>query len=232
MIDIKFKDGKFLAKGTFELGMLGKFENKTYDDTMIKIAATMLEMEEVYEDNEGEERDEYTWGKATEAFLKVPCNGDAIAKFMTDYYNKREKQLCSKQFNDMIWYKLFQNLIDTEYPIYEIEQAITRQYQGIVDDELLNKMYNELSNKLNFRTFDDTLPNDGSVEKVDIESIVREVFKPFNFEGLIAALKKEALTLDGQYIAFQFSDKWGARLFCSAYDRMDETFRFTDWHNF
>ena len=41
MIEVIYADGRFLAKGTFSLGIAGTYENKDFDDDQIQIKATL-----------------------------------------------------------------------------------------------------------------------------------------------------------------------------------------------
>lgn len=235
MIDIIFKEGKYVAKGTFDMGILGKFENRAYDDTEILINFDVHTQEMIVNG----ERSNY-WGSAMNEFLALPKDSDAIAVFMTTYYNKREKQLCIKHFNDLIWYEVFDQLVDTDYPIYEIEEAIRKEYQGKINKEVLRQFYNELyeafCEKQIYRRSDnmfyEQMPNDGSVEKPDVEGCARRVLKFFNFEGFATSIKRQGLYLSGQDISFQVEDGWGANIFCAAYCRMDEHFVLQEWANF
>ena len=38
MIEVIYRDGKLLAKGSFALGLAGTFTNNTFDDTMIQFS--------------------------------------------------------------------------------------------------------------------------------------------------------------------------------------------------
>ena len=77
----------------------------------------------------------------------------------------------------------------------------------------------------------DCVPNNGTVDKTDVEERLRELFPMFNFEGLVKTMIPEGLSLQGRFMAFQFSDGWGSDLLECAYDEMDEEFAFRDWHN-
>ncbi len=47
MIEIKYEDGMFLAKGTFSIGIAGVYENKDFGDGNITID---IELEDLLED--------------------------------------------------------------------------------------------------------------------------------------------------------------------------------------
>ena len=72
----------------------------------------------------------------------------------------------------------------------------------------------------------DCVPNNGTVDKTDVEERLRELFPMFNFEGLVKTMIPEGLSLQGRFMAFQFSDGWGSDLLECAYDEMDEEFAF------
>ncbi len=227
MIEIKFQDGKFLVKGTFHLGLAGIYENKEYGIGNIQI---LLEQKDVLEEMDGDHS--YSWGTAFEVLKNVPRNGEAIAAFMTAYYNKREQEINIKQFNDNLWFKIFDGITSTGCPLCDIDGAILPAYQEKIDNDKLQDIYKGTWDTMSKLEAYDGLPNDGSVEKPDIEGELREMLPFFNFDGLEKTITPEYLTLSGGFISFQCSDQWKHQLLCSAYDELDEKNAFTDWHNF
>ncbi len=227
MINIKFEDGKFLVKGTFNLGLAGIYENKEYGVGNIQI---LHELHDILEDIE--RNHSYSWGSELEALKKVSQDGEAIAEYMTEYYNKREQDINIKQFNGNLWYKIMEGIITCCYTLCDVKGAILQAYQEEIDNEKLQELYKQTWSIMDEFEAYDGLPNDGSILKPDIEEGLRQLFPFFNFDGLAKTITPEYLTLTGQFIAFQCSDQWDKQLLCSAYDELDEKNAFTDWHNF
>ncbi len=227
MIHIKFEDGKFLVKGTFNLGVVGIFENTDYDGNDIRVSKELDEILEELADD-----DSYSWGMAFESLKKVPKDGEAIAAFMTEYYNKREQGINIQQFNGNFWLKVFDMIMSTYYPLCDIEGAILEAYEGEIDNNKLESIYKAAEEEMRSLESYDGLPNDGSILKPDIEKKLRELFPFFNFDGLAKTMIREGLNFNGKKISFQCSDGWGYHLLSSAYDALDEKGKFMDWHNF
>ena len=74
-------------------------------------------------------------------------------------------------------------------------------------------------------------PNNGTMQKTDVEGKLRKMYPMFNFDGLYQSIIPEGICLDGRFLKFQFSDGWGAQLLECAYDRFDENFTSCEWHN-
>ena len=76
------------------------------------------------------------------------------------------------------------------------------------------------------------VPNNGTVQKPNVEARLRELFPMFDFDGFFQSIIPEYVVLREEYISFQCSDGWGQELLCSAYDMLDEDLTFLEWHNF
>lgn len=235
MIEIICRDGIFFVKGSFSLGYAGKNVNEDFDsEGMIEIWG---DLDEVLEDFHRPQP--YFWGELKKRLPsggRLPSNeedGDAIAKAMTDYYNEKEAALQQniRLFNGNLLLKLFEDLTMTGYPYWEIPESISEAAKNCSEEEF-EAVYQKAGGEV-FRLSRSLYqtPNDGSVEKPDVEAILRELFWTFNFDGLIASIQPEGVTLEGSDIGFQCSDGWGAQLLECAYDRLDEHFTFTEWHN-
>lgn len=224
MVEIICRDGHFLVKGSFTLGLAGTYLNESFEDDNITIQPTL---DEVIEDLDSE--DPYAF-KPLFPYLKDKTrDGDSIAKGLAEYYNQKEKEAAEhvKEINDNLLYNLFWNLEGCGYPFWEIEEAVAEGYdpEKIDDSVYRGKVYN-------FDDYFEDRPNNGTAKKrVDFEAKLRKWFPMFNFDGLYQNIESEGISFNGEFLEFQFSDKWGARLYECAYDRFDGNFTSCDWHN-
>lgn len=230
MIEVIYKDGEFLAKGTFSMGIAGTYENKEYGQGNIHID---LELEELLENWDKE----YSWREPLKPVLAdVPKDGNSIAKALEDYYNNKEKMVLEneKQINDYFLYQLVTNFVDCGTPFWETEQAILEEYRGKYSEEEYDEMYSdECYDAVDaLRDEYEGTPNDGSLKKTDVEQVIRKYFPMFDLNGLLASIKSEYLHFNGAYLIVQFSDGWGREFYCGAYEEFDENLSPTDWHNF
>lgn len=224
MIEVICEDGIFKAKGSFSLGIAGTFVNEDFDGEMISFDEDMLDMI----------TDRDKWADPLLPFIKSD-DPDEIAKGVAEYYNQKEHEIAKnvKQINDCILYNLFDNIEACGYPFWEIPEAVLPGYlEKYSEDEYDNVVYchNDDGIETLSEYFEDK-PNNGTLEKPDVEALVRKLYPMFNLDGFIKSFEPECLYFNGKYISFQFSDGWGAQLACAAYDQLDENFTFTDWHN-
>lgn len=225
MIEVICKDGIFKAKGSFSLGIAGTFVNKDFDGEMISFDDDMLD--QILESDD-------FFVEPLLPFIKSD-DPHEIAKGLTEYYNQKECEIAAnaKQINDSILFFLFNDMENCEYPFWEIKEAILpgypekyseNGYRDIVychKDESINDLFDYFYDK----------PNSGTLEKPDVEALIRKLYPMFNLDGFIKSIELECLYFNGKYMSFQFSDGWGAQIACAAYDELDENFTFTDWHN-
>lgn len=230
MIEVKVVNDEFVIKGSFALGIAGTYVNEEFGSDRIEILDTF---EEVVE---GCTEDGYCWGILRGYLKEKELTKENVAQAISDYYNDLEKkvQACIKQINSNLLIRVFENMIGCGLGFWDVEGAyIKEKMPNCIEEAYHEVMYEphwEEIDKL-YAEYDGT-PNDNSQEKTDVEVRLRELFPMFNMDGLIAGVQPEMLSLKGKYISFQCSDSWNYEIMCSAYDRLDEKFCFTDWHNF
>lgn len=231
MISVICRDGKFLAKGTFSIGIAGTFENMDYGEGNIEIE---YDLDTTFRHMDSG----YSWMEPLKSVLEnVPKDGDSVAKALEDYYNNKELMIKNnvKQINDYFLYRLIRNFADCEYPFWETYEAVLPEFRDKYSDKDFEAIYDndELNNAI-YALCDDfnESPNDGSVEKTDVEGLARNLFPMFNFDGLIQSINPDDLNFSGGMLQVQFSDSWGYNFFCSAYEEFDENLAPHDWHNF
>ena len=228
MISVIYKDGNFPVKGTFSFGIAGIYENKEY-------GMGNIEIEDTIEDFEHE--CDCDWSEQIQkSLVAAKSDGDTIAKILENYINAQEAKIQKniKQINDYFLYQLIEHITYIKYPFWEIDMAVLPEYKGKYSEEDFAEVYNEENfKKVNALQNDFyRLPNDGSMEKSDVEKLAKEIFPMFDFDGLIASVHPEEIVFTGSRISVQFSDGWGYSFFSGAYEEFDENLTPTDWHNF
>lgn len=231
MVNVIFKDGEFLIKGTFSMGIAGVNENKEYGDECIYFESGF---EELAEDLES---DEYAWITPLKPyFVGVPKDGDSYAKVLEKYINDKEAKIQEniKQINDYFIYRLIENFLACAYPFWETEEAVLPEFKD-ADEEFFEALYKneelcEAIYALDKEFYE--MPNDGSMVKTDVEALARKWFPMFNWDGLIQTIIPEGISFDGAWMSVGFSDSWGYNFYCSAYEKFDENMTPRDWHNF
>lgn len=220
MVEIICKDDTFLVKGSFTMGLAGTYINETFEDEIITVEPTI---DDILDELDDEDSPLFPY------LNDKPRDGDSIAKGLAEYYNQKEREAAehAKEINDNLLFHLFEDLYGSGYPFWKIKEAVAEGYDP---GKLDNSVYNG-GNVNEFYDYFDCRPNNGTVKRVDFEAKLREWYPMFNFDGLYENIQPERLTFDGEFLHFQFSDKWGAQLYQGAYDEFDENFTSRDWHN-
>lgn len=223
MLEIICDDGVFKAKGSFTLGILGTFVNEDFDGEEIQFDEDLLDA--ILDEDD-----------FCEPFLsKISSDDpDEIAKVLTEYYNEKERKVAenAKQISDCILYHLFADMEACGYPFWEISEAVLPGFlEGHSKQECGDIVYKTDGTISDLYKYFEHKPINGTEEKPDVEAMIKKLYPMFNLDGFIKSFKREGLHFNGEYMSFQFSDGWGAKLACAAYDELDEDFTFTDWHN-
>lgn len=225
MIEVICVDGEFLVKGTFSLGIIGVFENKDFtEDGEITINDTLSDILEELDEEES------FYYEPLKPYLRGKQDGAAIAQGLADYYNQKEKEAQEniKQINDCVLYNLFEHLEMCEFPFWETEEAII---PGSLEGVDIDSIYDTEENVFDWQNDFYEQPNNGTMQKIDVEGKLRSMFPMFDFDGLYRSIISEGMVLNGRFIEVQFSDGWGGDFFGSAYDRFDENFTSCEWNN-
>ncbi|MCM1101006.1 MAG: leucine-rich repeat domain-containing protein [Acetatifactor muris] len=223
-ISVICEDGVFKAKGSFSLGILGTFGNNDFDDEQIQFDEDLLDA--ILDEDD-----------FCEPFLPQikSDDPDVIAKVLTEYYSQKERDIAAnaKQINDCILYHLFADMEGCHYPFWEIPDAVLPGFlENHSRDDLESVVYCHADGGIQgLYEYFNNKPNNGTMEKPDVEELIRRLYPMFDLDGFIKSFKREELHFNGEYLSFQFSDGWGAKLACAAYDELDGNFTSTDWHN-
>lgn len=227
MLEIKYDNGNFLAKGTFSVGIAGVYENQDFEDETITIE---IELEELLADLQREHP--HFYAPLSPYLADKGTDGAAVARGLEEYYNHIEDEIRKniKQINDCLLYHIFCDLEGCGFPFWEIEEAVIPEWLENDDDE--EEIYPPFEESIYYwgSSFKD-LPNNGTVEKPDVEGRLRKQYPMFNFDGLYQTMIPDSVSLDGSEINIQFSDGWDACMIECAYLSFDENFAPHDWHN-
>ena len=245
MLQIKYENDTFLAKGTFDWGIAGVFENKDFGDGNIELDISLSDIEELLEKNDNKCCWEIPFRKA---LANVPMEGNAVAKALENFYNGIEAKANQfrKVLNDYFLFQLVENLIDTGYPFWEVKEALLPGYDE-VDEDIYDgdwteqvSAYSEIYWKITHSNYEayQAIPKEYadmplSWINIDIEALIRKNLPMFNLDGLIASIKPEGMYFsDDGCFSIQFSDSWAYEFYCSAYEQFDGNLKPMDWHNF
>lgn len=240
MVSVIYKDNQFLVKGTFDMGIAGVFENKEYmgyNEDDIPLISIEDSLEDLREDLEGD----YYWIEPLKPYLEdMPGDGASVAKILETYINDMEETARKniKQINNYFWYQLLSNWMDCEMPFWEYKDLVLQEYRDKYTEEDYGMIYENIYNneeliskyRALYEEFDEQ-PNDGSMEKTDVEALLRKMFPVFNFDKFIQTIKPDCMVFNGGCMHIQFSDETNG-FFCGAYEEFDEKFTPSDWHNF
>ena len=213
MIDIKINDGKFNISGTFDFGYMG-----LYKDEQINF----------YTEVEDAKKWDIVGSRKFE-------NDNEFAAFLTEYYNNFEKKIQEniKQVNDNFLQRIICEFNAVGAFFWEIDEIAIKENipeEAEEDYSVIYEPYDEQLTKIEDEFYE--TPNDGSIEKTDVEAFIRESFPMLDLGRLIKGVVPEYLGFYDGYVSFQCSDDFGAQVLCGAYDEVDENLTFTDWHNF
>ena len=109
------------------------------------------------------------------------------------------------------------------------------EYADKYDEETYEQLYedDELSDAI-YALCDEYeyAPNDGSIEKTDVEVLAKKLFPMFNFDGLMKLIHSDFLVFDSYEMSVQISDGWGNDFYCSACAWFDADLAPGRWQNF
>lgn len=209
-LKVELVDKNFEISGTFDFGYIGK-----YTDSQIEIGSDIDEVKE--------------WDIVKEKLSETDLTEENIVKVLQDYVNEFQNKILKnkKLVNNDFLVHIFYEMAQCENEFWEIEGLATKK--NIDEDEVydsLNEFIDDLMGEYSEK------PNDGSIKKSDVESIIRKKFKVFNLDFFLKNIKSTGICFNDGTISFQCSDNFGCEILCEAYDELDEKLAFTDWHNF
>lgn len=233
MINVRYnkETDEFQVKGIVNLGIIGTFENKEYEDNNICIRYPLAILL-----NEVTNKETKILGNLYYCLKDGARDGDSIARILQDYYNEKIQELNKniKQFNDLIWSQLFDWFLAIDFAFWEDERAIAPQYRGSDWSEEVGRLYTEKQNEILeiLKEYTNGSPNNGTIQKPDVEKKMREYFYMFNFDGLVENIHSKYLGFHFDFINFEFEDNWDASIFCATIGSLKGDFSLREWNNF
>ncbi|MCM1132413.1 MAG: hypothetical protein NC340_02975 [Ruminococcus flavefaciens] len=215
MVKIKFVDGNAVVSGEFNFGYMG-----IHKDEQIEIYGDIDEIRD--------------WDIVTEHF-EGDFTDEQLADFLTEYFNNFEAKIQAniKQVNDNFLIKLYEyGMEGIGRKFWEAPEITNAEY--LPEDMTDFDPYTFCEETWKISDEYDNTPNDGSLQKTDVEKFLREKIPLFNIDAFLAGIVPEGMSFDDGRITFQCSDSldFEHQILCNAYDELDETLTFCDWHNF
>ena len=211
MLDIQIQGGEVRISGCFYCGYMGRYEAEK-----IHLCGKPDRLR--------------NW-KTVRERLGPDCSDDALSACLTAYFNAFEEKIRKnrKQVNDTFLIRAFEDWEACGCPFWEIGGLTRKKFLPPDPDENVYEPHWDEMRALELAY--DGSPNDGTREKADVEAVLRKNFPALNWDALLASIVPEYLSLEDGKIAFQCSDGFGAELLCGAYDVLDESLTFREWHN-
>ena len=213
-LKIYLEDGEIKIQGSIDLGYIGLF-----DDSQIDIETSLDEIREwdIVEDN-----------------LDSNCTDDELIDFLNEYYNRfiRKIEKNIDNINGTFLLYVFTDMDSCENNFMVIDGLFDEEKLIYGNEEDIAEIYNPVRQGLYTLSPYLEAPNDGTIPKGHLESLLRSFYPMFNFDHFLENIVPEYIGLDDGEISFQCSDDFDCAILCGAYAVLDEELAFSDWHNF
>ena len=213
-LKIYLEDGEIKIQGSIDLGYIGLF-----DDSQIDIETSLDEIRE--------------WDIVEEK-LDANCTDDELIDFLNEYYNRFIKKIEKNidNINGTFLLYVFTDMDSCENNIMVIDGLFDEEKLIYGNEEDIAEIYNPVRQGLYTLSPYLEAPNDGTIPKGHLESLLRSFYPMFNFDHFLENIVPEYIGLDDGEISFQCSDDFDCAILCGAYAVLDEELAFSDWHNF
>ena len=214
MIKIYLEDGEVKVSGSIDLGYIGVFH-----DSEIEILDSLDEIRE--------------WD-IVEDHLDEDCTDDELIAFLNRYFNRFIGKISKniENINGTFLLYTFTDMDSCESDFMTIDDLFIEENLRYGNEEDIAEIYNPVRDGLNSLAPYLEAPNDGSVPKGHLESVLRSYFPMFHFDCFLGNIVPETIGLDDGEISFQCSDDFDCAILCGAYAVIDEDLCISDWHNF
>ena len=213
-LKIYLEDGEIKIQGSIDLGYIGLF-----DDSQIDIETSLDEIREwdIVEDN-----------------LDSNCTDDELIDFLNEYYNRFIKKIEKNidNINGTFLLYVFTDMDSCENNFMVIDGLFDEEKLIYGNEEDIAEIYNPVRQGLYTLSPYLESPNDGTIPKGHLESLLRSFYPMFDFDHFLENIVPEYIGLDDGEISFQCSDDFDCAILCGAYAVSDEELAFSDWHNF
>ena len=213
-LKIYLEDGEIKALGTVNLGYIGLFK-----DSQIEIEDTLEDIRE--------------WD-IVEEHLGSDCSDDELIDFLNHYFKRFIEKIENNldNINGTFLLQVFTDMDNCELNYMVIDGLFDEQKLLYGNEEDIAEIYNPVRQGLNSLSPYLETPNDGTIPKGHIESVLRSFYPTFDFDFFLDNIEPEYIELGDGEIAFQCSDNFDCAILCGAYAVLDEELAFSDWHNF
>ena len=213
-LEITLEDGEIVVSGCLNLGYIGVFE-----DEQIELDDTLEEIREwdIVADN-----------------LDEDCTDEELVEFLNQYFNSFADRITQniENINNTFLLYVFDDMINMETDFMEVDELYIEE-KNFYNSELdISEIYKTAGQALSPLAPYFEMPNDGSVPKGHIETVLRACFPMFDLDLFIENIEPECIGLGDGEISFQCSDSFDELILCGAYAVIDEELSFSDWHNF
>ena len=213
-LKIYLEDGEIKIQGSIDLGYIGLF-----DDSQIDIETSLDEIREwdIVEEN-----------------LDANCTDDELIDFLNEYYNRFIKKIKKNidNINGTFLLYVFTDMDSCENNFMVIDGLFDEEKLIYGNEEDIAEIYNPVRQGLYTLSPYLESPNDGTIPKGHLESLLRSFYPMFDFDHFLENIVPEYIGLDDGEISFQCSDDFDCAILCGAYAVLDEELAFSDWHNF
>jgi hypothetical protein len=213
-LKIYLEDGEIKIQGSIDLGYIGLF-----DDSQIDIETSLDEIREwdIVEEN-----------------LDANCTDDELIDFLNEYYNRfiRKIEKNIDNINGTFLLYVFTDMDSCENNFMVIDGLFDEEKLIYGNEEDIAEIYNPVRQGLYTLSPYLEAPNDGTIPKGHLESLLRSFYPMFDFDHFLENIVPEYIGLDDGEISFQCSDDFDCAILCGAYAVLDEELAFSDWHNF
>ena len=213
-LKIYLEDGEIKIQGSIDLGYIGLF-----DDSQIDIETSLEEIREwdIVEEN-----------------LDEDCSDDELIDFLNEYYNRfiRKIEKNIDNINGTFLLHVFTDMDSCENNFMVIDGLFDEEKLIYGNEEDIAEIYNPVRQGLYTLSPYLESPNDGTIPKGHLESLLRSFYPMFDFDCFLANIIPEYINLHDGEISFQCSDNFDNAILCGAYGVIDEELSIQDWHNF
>jgi len=214
MIKIYLEDDELKVSGSIDLGYIGVFR-----DSEIEILDSPKEIREwdIVEEN-----------------LDPDCTDEELIDFLNKFFNDFAKKISKNidNINGTFLLYVFTDMDSCESDFMMIDDLFIEENLRYGNEEDIAEIYNPVREGLNSLAPYLEAPNDGSIPKGHLESLLRSFYPMFNFDCFLGNITPETIGLADGEISFQCSDEFDRAILCGAYAVIDEELCITDWHNF
>ena len=213
-LKIYLEDGQIKTQGTINLGYIGSFK-----DAQIEINDSLEEIRE--------------WD-IVEEYFDPDCSDDALIRFLNVYFKEYIEKIEQNidNINGTFLLQVFTDMDNCELDFMVIDGLFHEEKLLYGNEEDIAEIYNPVRTGLHTLSAYLETPNDGSITKGHLESLLRSFYPMFDFDYFLKNIVPEYIELGDGEISFQCSDKFDCAILCGAYAVLDEQLSFSDWHNY